>query len=251
MLAGMPSAGQRDRIIQVLRQASRPLDDDDLAKRATISPRQTVNRICRALEKANVLRRYPGPDGKIVNELATAADSGHVDGTGSGPAARLAIAAPAGTIIAPAGDHAIPPGSSHEQRDTERTMLDILGQRLGLGLEPATISTPSGARIEVDGADSGRTVLVECWAHQGPPKSAQRHKVLADAFKLTWISRTMSPRPRLVLCLADTLAAAPFTPGGRSWAAQAFQDLSITIELVDLPHDVRHALLKAQQRQYR
>jgi hypothetical protein len=61
----------------------------------------------------------------------------------------------------------------------------------------------------------------------------------------------MSPRPRLVLCLADTLAAAPFTPGGRSWAAQAFQDLSITIELVDLPHDVRHALLKAQQRQYR
>jgi hypothetical protein len=166
MLAGMPSAGQRDRIIQVLRQASRPLDDDDLAKRATISPRQTVNRLCRALENANVLRRYPGPDGKIVNELATAADSGHVDGTGSGPAARRAIAAPAGTIIAPAGDHAIPPGSSHEQRDAERTMLDILGQRqrqrLGLGLEPATISTPSGAPIEVDGADSGRTVLVEC-----------------------------------------------------------------------------------------
>jgi hypothetical protein len=63
-------------------------------------------------------------------------------------------------------------------------------------------------------------------AHQGSPKSAQRHKVLADAFKLTWIATTMSPRPRLILCLSDPLAAAPFLPGARSWAARAFQDLA-------------------------
>jgi hypothetical protein len=130
-------------------------------------------------------------------------------------------------------------------------MLDLLGQDLGLSLEPARIALPSGARIEVDGTDPGRTVLVECWAHQGPPKSAQRHKVLADAFKLTWISARMSPRPRLLLCLSDPRAAAPFMPSANSWAAQAFQDLGITIHLVGLPHEIRQGLLTAQKRQYR
>lgn len=250
MLTGMPPSDHRDRIIQVLQQASHPLDDDELARRAGISPRQTVNRLGRALANAGVVRRYPGPDGKIVSELITAQNSSDDQDTGSGRPPGPAIAA-AAAILVPAGDHAIPPGSSREQRDAERVMLDILGQRMGLSLEPATITVPSGARIEVDGADSGRTVLVECWAHQGPPKSAQRHKVLADAFKLTWISRTMSPPPRLVLCLTDPLAAAPFTPGGRSWAAQALHDLSITIELIDLPPDTRQALLTAQRRQYR
>lgn len=57
-----------------------------------------------------------------------------------------------------------------------------------------------------------RTVLVERWAHQGSPKADQRHNVLADAFKLTWISSTIYPRPRLFLCLSDPAAAAPFLP---------------------------------------
>jgi hypothetical protein len=130
-------------------------------------------------------------------------------------------------------------------------MLDLLGQQLGRNLNPARIAVPSGERVEVDGADADRSILVECWAHQGPPKSAQRHKVLADAFKLTWIATTVYPRPRLILCLSDPLAAAPFLPGARSWAARAFQDLGVTISVVDLPVDLRHDLLQAQRRQYR
>ena len=130
-------------------------------------------------------------------------------------------------------------------------MLDLLGQQLGRELNPAKLAVPSGERVEVDGADADRSVLVECWAHQGPPKSAQRHKVLADAFKLTWISTTMYPKPRLILCLSDPLAAAPFLPGARSWAARAFQDLGVTISVVDLPAELRQYLLQAQRRQYR
>ena len=72
-------------------------------------------------------------------------------------------------------------------------MLDLLSQQLSRELNPATLTAPSGERVEVDGADADRSILAECWAHQGPPKSAQRHKVLADAFKLTWISTTMYP----------------------------------------------------------
>lgn len=130
-------------------------------------------------------------------------------------------------------------------------MLDLLGDRLGLRLDPARITVPSGARVEIDGADGIRTVLVECWAHQGAAKPAQRHKVLSDAFKLTWIASTIYPRPRLILCLSDPLAAAPFQPSAKSWSAQALADLGITIELVELPPAVRAGIVAAQVRQYR
>jgi hypothetical protein len=55
----MRSPDHRDAIIEVLRQAGQSLDDDQLARRAAITPRQTVNRICRSLERAGVLR-YTG-----------------------------------------------------------------------------------------------------------------------------------------------------------------------------------------------
>jgi hypothetical protein len=145
----------------------------------------------------------------------------------------------------------VPAGDSAEQRGAERVMLDLLGAQLGLELNPATITVPSGERVQIDGADASRTVLAECWAHQGPPKSAQRHKVLADAFKLAWIATTVYPRPQLILCLSDSLAAAPFQLGARSWAARALQDLSIAVRVVSLPDDLRQRLLEAQRRQYR
>jgi len=145
----------------------------------------------------------------------------------------------------------LPPGSSGEQRAAERGMLDLLGVHLNVRLDPARLDVPSGARVEIDGTDPGRTVLVECCAHQGAPKAAQRHKVLSDALKLTWIASTIYPRPRVVLCLSDSLAAAPFLSTSRTWAAQAFADLGITVEVVDLPDDIRAGIVAAQERQYR
>jgi len=95
----------------------------------------------------------------------------------------------------------------------------------------------------------------------GPRHMAQRphivqpvrdlDQVLADAFKLTWISSTMHRRPQLISCPSDPLAAAPFVPGSRSWAAQALQDLGIAMRLVELPDEIRQSLLSAQQRQSR
>jgi hypothetical protein len=244
------SSTHRERILEALRLSRHPVDDDELARRTGISPRQAVNHSCRALEEVGELRRVPGPDGKIVNVLTRrdppappGPDSaGEVGGT-SLPAISDDV-----IIVEPA---TMPPGSSGEQRAAEQVMLDLLGDRLGLKLDPARITVPSGARVEIDGADENRTVLVECWAHQGAPKSAQRHKVLSDALKLTWIASTIYPRPRLVLCLSDPLAAAPFQPSAMSWSAQAILDLGIKIELVELPPDVRTGILAAQERQYR
>lgn len=145
----------------------------------------------------------------------------------------------------------LPPGHSSEQRTAERIMLDILGTRLGLQLDPARLTVPSGARVEVDGADLERSVLVECWAHQGKPKggaAAQSVERCPEAHL-----------DRLNLCLASPAHPLPLRPtrcgtlppGGRSWAAQALADLDISIEIIELPAEMQAAVIAAQRRQYR
>ncbi len=230
----MTTMSDRQRVLEALRISAKPLDDDELGRRAGITPRQTVNRICRSLESDGTTRRWLGPDGKIVNELLNRdTDIQAAEAPGSEPSVEL------------------PPGDSLAQRQAERVMLGLLGQRLGVALSPTRLTVPSGARVEIDGADAERSILVECWAHQGPPKPAQRNKVLADALKLTWIASTIDPRPRLVLCLSDQAAARPFLPGAKSWSARALEDLKITVEVVKLAADTRDAILRAQERQFR
>ena len=56
-----------DRILDAIRYAR--LDDDVLAKRLGVGHRQAVNQAARRLEAQGRLRRFTGPDGKIVNAL--------------------------------------------------------------------------------------------------------------------------------------------------------------------------------------
>lgn len=58
-----------ERVVAALRAAGTPLDDDRLAFRVGASQRQTINQACRKLESEGVVRRFSGPDGKIVNAL--------------------------------------------------------------------------------------------------------------------------------------------------------------------------------------
>lgn len=211
-----------ERVIALLSKSSRGWDDDELAQQLDVSPRQSINQVCRKLASEGRLHRYPGPDGKIVNAIG-----------GTQPT-----------------ESPMPPGSSTEQQQAERIILDEAGTRLGTRLGPRKILTPTGVRVEVDGADQDLTVLVEAWAHQGAVKPAQRHKVLSDALKLVWISSTLYPRPRILLCLSDQEAARPFV-GERSWAAAALRDLGVEVLIIDLPDHVRARLRQAQHRQYR
>ena len=245
-------AGHRQQILEALRLSGHPLDDDELSRRTGISPRQSVNQACRALQREGALERVVGPSGKLVNRLRDRAAGGEPTSAASSYPERQSSEVgsdPPDFQVVEVLD--VPAGNSQEQRQAERVMLDLLGVRRGIVLSPRRLTVPSGARVEVDGVDEDRTVLVECWAHQGPPKSAQRHKVLTDALKLSWIGSTLSPRPELILCLCDPAAAAPFLPGARSWAAQALRDLDIRLEIVELPADVMAAVLAAQRRQYR
>ena len=150
----------RDRIIEVLRLSSLPLDDDQIAQRAKVEPRQTVNQICGGLQASGVLRRFTGPDRKIVNELVTDVAAVSADSEPRAMSTPSQDRRPQATIDLAPG-RSSPPGTSEEQRDAERVMLDQLAADLAVILEPAVLTVPSGARVEVDGADVGRTVLVE------------------------------------------------------------------------------------------
>lgn len=223
------------RILEELRRSGLALDDDQLAKRLGVSPRQTINQVCRRLETEGRLRRYVGADGKIVNELRRTGDEAPLATTKAFPERVVEL----------------PPGSSGEQRRAEVVMLNLLGERLGLTLRPRRIPLgDTGVRVEIDGADENLTTLVEAWAHQGRPKVAQKHKVLADALKLIHVAKILGAAPRLILCLADPEAAHHFTTA-RSWAADALRAFKVDVELVELPADLKAAVLTAQQRQFR
>lgn len=237
----------RDRILEALASSLEPLDDDELARRAGISPRQAVNQLCRAMESEGVLRRFRGAEGKIVNQVVGGTSATRRPAEPPRPPMRLHGLAVEPLTSVPIDTAA---GDSQEQRLAEGHMLAALGKRLGLSLAPRRIFHPSGARVEIDGADPELTVLIECWAHQGSAKVAQKNKLVVDATKLNWIAKSLDPTPdRLVLCVSDPAAVGHLS--GVSWQAQAIRELGVEIEIVSLDPSLIAALTDAQKRQYR
>ncbi len=234
----------REKILSAMRVSSRPLDDDQLSQRSGVTPRQTVNMICRRLATEGLLLRTVGPDGKIVNELMSP-PAYSPDDSELTPTPRLSALSD-DTMEAPHGG----PGSSHEQRGAEATMLELLSESLGVQLLPRKLKFASGVRVELDGADEGLTVLVECWAHQGPAKVAQKSKLVTDAVKLHWVAQSLTPAPeKLILCVSDPAAIKHLR--GTSWQGAAITALGITLEVVELQQGLVASIVAAQKRQYR
>ena len=92
--------------------------------------------------------------------------------------------------------------------------------------------------------------LVEAWAHQGRPKSAQKSKVMTDAAKLVWAEAAFFPEgARKILLLSDPIAAGHFR--GSSWMAAALVNFGIEVRTVQLPPKHLAAVLRAQERRIR
>ena len=90
--------------------------------------------------------------------------------------------------------------------------------------------------------------MVEIWAHQGPPKPAQKAKVMTDAFKLVWIERCLFAAGAVkILALSDDAAADHFRR--QTWMAAALYDLGVQVIVVPLPDDIRSQIAAAQRRQ--
>lgn len=141
-------------------------------------------------------------------------------------------------------------GGSLVQRQAEPVMLSLLGEALGVELAPRRLTNFDGVRVELDGASPDLSVLVECWAHQGTAKVAQKYKLVNDAMKLQWVASWLEPKPeRLVICVSDEDAVRHLR--GKSWQGKAIASAGVELHVVELPPDVIESIHAAQKRQFR
>lgn len=140
-------------------------------------------------------------------------------------------------------------GDSWVQREAEPHMVTWLSDHLGARLAPRRFTFPDGSRVEVDAACDDPPVLCEAWAHQGPPKAAQKAKVMNDAMKLLAAARQLPAQPRLILLFADEAAASPFQRG--TWRAAALAEAGIDVIVCPLDSAIRARIRQAQHDQYR
>jgi hypothetical protein len=141
------------------------------------------------------------------------------------------------------------PGDSSEQQAAEQWLLGALSGKLGVRLTKKRWRLDGGSWTELDGFAESPLILCEAWAHVGPPKSAQKHKVMTDAFKLLFASSLLGRDSRRILLFGDHEAAKHFQ--GTSWMAQCLRDYGIEVQVVDMSPDLKAKVLDAQARQYR
>ncbi len=141
------------------------------------------------------------------------------------------------------------PGESKEQRAAEAFMLKEISRILDAQIVPKRVPLANGAQMDVDGICEDPPILCEAWAHIGPPKSAQKTKVLADAFKLLFLEEHLGRKHSKLLLFADETARRAFA--GPTWRAAALQHFGIETRSVELTAALRDAVLRAQGRQYR
>jgi len=140
-------------------------------------------------------------------------------------------------------------GDSSEQQETEQWLVDALSKKLGVTLTKKRWFLDGGSWIELDGFCESPMILCEAWAHVGPAKSAQKNKVMTDAFKLLFVNALLEGNGQRILLFADDDAAAHFQ--GNSWMARCLNEYDITVEVIELPRQLKAKVLNAQKRQYR
>lgn len=141
------------------------------------------------------------------------------------------------------------PGHSTEQQETEKWLISHFSKKLGATLTRRRFPLGEGSWVEIDGFCESPLILCEAWAHIGPPKGAQKYKVMTDAFKLLFVSALVKGVGRRILLFGDREAASHFQ--GKSWMAECLSKHDIAIEIMPLPPELRMKVLRAQERQYR
>jgi hypothetical protein len=141
------------------------------------------------------------------------------------------------------------PGESKEQQVAEEFMIKEISRQVGANIISKRIFLDRLVHLDVDGLSEDPPIMCEAWAHIGPPKPAQKAKVMADAFKLVFLERRLRKTHRKMLLFADEVAREAFV--GATWRAEALRQFEIQTILVELPGALREAVAAAQKRQYR
>jgi hypothetical protein len=136
------------------------------------------------------------------------------------------------------------PSNSDAQVAAEWAILHKLGIVIDVALNQGTSVPVGDSVVKPDGAAMDNSVFVEVFAHIGPLKGGQKHKVSTDALKLLAI-RDVHPKSRLILAFADEDAARSVS----GWKAATLESNGIEVRVVDLDPDERARIEAAQQRQ--
>lgn len=182
-----------DRILNAIRYA--PLDDDVLAKRLGISQRQSVNQTARRLEAQGLLRRIPGPDGKIVNALPAHGLPGPTPPDGTSVRAE-----------APYPPRPVPDAVGHDRFGGERITEDEVKEAVraylaadGFLVEVAWGRVPG---IDVDASHrDGRRFVIEAKAEVGTAGAQQHNYFVGMLGEL--VQRMSDPDAMYAIALPD------------------------------------------------
>ncbi len=144
------------------------------------------------------------------------------------------------------------PSLSNVQNDAQEKMLrDFERRNKGIKLEhEKVLSVGVGSTIKVDGYSKERQTVCEAWAHIGPTKPGQIHKVMQDVLKMLLLEKSLGYGLKKFYIFVDdksTNEASTKFSNGTSWMATCFQEFGIKIFLAKLPKVIIDKIRKAQK----
>ena len=203
----------------------------EVSLETAVSPEQQVNSILRKLTKQGSVRRSDDERPYAYYPVLP------VDGQRSTVSSEEAEARKGS------------PRESKEQQDAEKWLITNFSKKTGVVLAKRRVYLDDRKWVEVDGFSASPPSLCEAWAHIGPPKSAQKNKVMADALKLLFVDSFLGTNSKRTLLLCDGEAARPFQ--GVGWRGLCLARYGITVEIIEVPLEIRTKVIAAQKRQYR
>lgn len=136
---------------------------------------------------------------------------------------------------------------SREQQEAESWLINRLSEQLGVHLGKKRLYPVGRSWLELDGYSKNPLIVCEAWAHVGPPKPAQKNKVMADALKLLYVKGFLKGNGRCILVFGDQQAASHFQHN--SWNAKCLESQGIEVEIIRFTPEWQTKVLKAQMRQ--
>jgi hypothetical protein len=112
----------------------------------------------------------------------------------------------------------------------EASMLQRLGDSLGVVLTPKSLPLPGGGVLEIDGFSASPAVLCQVHSELGPLSPEQEDSAVMDALKLSYAAGVLGNTSRRILLFRDKLAA-----------RQICRKLDVAEDLEGTPVEVRVA----------
>lgn len=136
---------------------------------------------------------------------------------------------------------------SSEQRAIEAEVLAAFSNELGVSV--TSTAPPQLSMLKLDGYASGPPpVLVEVFAHVGPSKGGQRHKIAHDMTKLLLAEKLLGVPCRKVIAVIDKAAVSHLS---RGWNHEFAEHFGIEVRVVPGFENRHEAMLAVQARQRR